>query len=87
MRFRVRARDALESIEYFEYLKEHNLRRLEGRKNDYDWPIDGTQPGAVKLEGEYGPDVACRFACDFIERHKAKPFFVVLVTVPISQAV
>ncbi len=58
------------------YLKEHNLKKLEGRKSDYQWPIDGTQPGAVKLEGEYAPDVACRFACDFIERHKDEPFFV-----------
>ncbi|MFZ5830661.1 MAG: sulfatase-like hydrolase/transferase [Planctomycetota bacterium] len=58
------------------YLKEHNLKSLEGRTSDYKWPIDGTQPGAVKLTGEYGPDVACRFACDFIERHRREPFFV-----------
>ena len=31
-------------------------------------PVDYTN-------GEYGPDVVSDFACDFIERHSAEPFF------------
>jgi arylsulfatase A len=27
------------------------------------------------FQGKYGPDISCDYALDFIERHKAKPFF------------
>ena len=32
------------------------------------------QPPEIR-QGEYGPDIFCDFICDFISRHKEKPFF------------
>lgn len=51
--------------------------RVKGKKPSRYWDPWIWQDGKRRdgLEGKYGPDIHCDFVCDFIERHKAKPFF------------
>ncbi len=37
---------------------------------------NGTLLGIEDNHGKYGPDMLCDFVCDFMERHRAGPFFV-----------
>ncbi len=56
---------------------QHCLWYLNGRKERYPNPGFEINGKFVDFEnGEYGPDVACDFACDFIEKNKSKPFLV-----------
>ncbi|MBI1368009.1 MAG: sulfatase-like hydrolase/transferase [Planctomycetes bacterium] len=55
---------------------EYCLWQLNRRPNRYPNPgfeIDGKQVDFKN--GEYGPDIVNKYALDFIERHKDKPFF------------
>jgi len=59
-------------------LWQHTRKRTdkEGHDTRYSNPrleINGKKVNYTK--GEYGPEVASDFICDFIERHKGKPFF------------
>ena len=51
--------------------------RIEPRKSDYKWPIDGTQPSAFAMMDAYGPHVVADYALDLITRHADddEPFF------------
>jgi arylsulfatase A len=55
---------------------EHCLWQVKERGSRYKDPVV-VQNGQnlESLEGRYGPDVFTDYAIDFIERHKAKPFF------------
>jgi arylsulfatase A len=58
------------------YLREHNLPApLPEDMMDRNLPVDGDDAQAFKLRDEYGPEVLNRFAIDFIQRHKDRPFF------------
>jgi arylsulfatase A len=58
------------------YLREHNLPRpLPEKMRDHDLAVEGEGAQAFKLREEYGPEVLNRFAIDFIDRHKGRPFF------------
>jgi arylsulfatase A len=58
------------------YLREYNLPApLPKDMMDRNLPIDGEDALAFKLRDEYGPEVLNRFAIDFIERQKDRPFF------------
>jgi arylsulfatase A len=58
------------------YLREHNLPApLPKDMLDRDLPVEGEDAQAFKLRDQYGPEVLNRFAIDFIDRHKDRPFF------------
>ena len=58
------------------YLREHNLPTpLPEKMKDHSLAVEGADALAFKLRDEYGPAVLNRFAIDFIERHKERPFF------------
>ncbi|MBC8469599.1 MAG: sulfatase-like hydrolase/transferase [Planctomycetes bacterium] len=55
---------------------EHCLWQVKERGSRYKDPVVVQNGRNLEgLEGRYGPDVFCDYAIDFIERHKAKPFF------------
>ncbi len=56
---------------------EYCLWQMNRRPERYPNPgleINGKQVDFTR--GEYGPDVVCNYACDFIEKNKQKPFLV-----------
>jgi arylsulfatase A len=58
------------------YLREHNLPAPLPEKMLYrNLPVEGGKAQAFKLRNEYGPEVLNRFALDFIDRYKNRPFF------------
>lgn len=55
---------------------EHCLWQVKERGSRYKDPVVVQNGRNLEgLEGRYGPDVFCDYAIDFIERHKAKSFF------------
>jgi arylsulfatase A len=55
---------------------EHCLWQVKDRGSRYRDPVVVQNGRDLEgLEGRYGPDVFTDYAIDFIERHKAKPFF------------
>jgi arylsulfatase A len=71
-----------DSVQHFGFdescLWQHTRGRMDEEGHDTRYPnprleINGKEVNYTK--GEYGPDVVSDFICDFIERHKAKPFF------------
>ena len=55
---------------------EHCLWQVKERGSRYKDPVVVQNGRNLEgLEGRYGPDVFCDYAIDFIDRHKAKPFF------------
>ena len=43
--------------------------------------VEGEEAQAFKLREEYGPEILNRFAIDFIDRHKDRPFFLYYPTI------
>jgi len=56
---------------------EHCLWQVKDRGTRYANPTI-QQNGVLKknIEGQYGPDISCRFILDYIERNQRNPFFV-----------
>lgn len=55
---------------------EHCLWQVKGRGSRYKNPVVVENGENLEgLEDRYGPDIYTDYAVDFIERHKAKPFF------------
>ncbi|UCF13972.1 MAG: sulfatase-like hydrolase/transferase [Phycisphaerales bacterium] len=55
---------------------EHCLWQIMKRGSRYKDPLMVRNGEPVKdFKGKYGPDISCDYALDFIERHKADPFF------------
>ena len=56
--------------------QELNQPPVEGRLNEWEIPLEGdTRHKASCLSERYSDDVQVEFLCDFIDRHKATPFF------------
>ena len=56
---------------------EHCLWQVKERGLRYKDPLMIQNGKPVKdFQDKYGPDISCDYALDFIERHKAEPFFV-----------
>ena len=59
-------------------LWQHTRGRTDGQEHDTRYPNPGLEINGEPVNytnGEYAPDVTSDFICDFIERHKNKPFF------------
>ena len=59
-------------------LWQHTRGRTDGQKHDTRYPNPRLEINGEPVDytlGEYAPDVTSDFICDFIERHKDKPFF------------
>jgi arylsulfatase A len=55
---------------------EHCLWQIMERGSRYKDPLMIRNGEPVEdFKGKYGPDISCDYALDFIERHKAEPFF------------
>ena len=55
---------------------EHCLWQIMERGSRYKDPLMIRNGAPVEdFNGKYGPDISCDYALDFIERHKAEPFF------------
>ncbi|MHC4119572.1 MAG: sulfatase-like hydrolase/transferase [Planctomycetota bacterium] len=55
---------------------EHCLWQIMERGSRYKDPLMIRNGKPVEdFKGRYGPDISCDYALDFIERHKAEPFF------------
>jgi len=59
-------------------LWQHTRRSKDQQKHDTRYPNPGLEINGKPVDytkGEYGPDVTSDYICDFIARHKGKPFF------------
>jgi arylsulfatase A len=57
-------------------MKDLNQPPVEGRLNEWEIPLDGdARHKATRLPDRYAEHVAVDFVCDFLERHRAGPFF------------
>ena len=55
---------------------EHCLWQIMKRGSRYKDPLMICNGEPIEdFRGKYGPDISCDYSLDFIERHKAKPFF------------
>lgn len=59
-------------------LWQHRRGRMDEQGHDTRYPNPRLEINGKKVnytKGEYGPDVVSDFICNFLERHKTKPFF------------